>query len=78
MELCTTELFIYVHSKVKPSMKNKCYNAIVKFIRESEDIAAACTCCLLLLVLDQVSSVLENAIMLVLFFLLWKILIEKI
>ena len=26
-------------------MKNKCYNAIVKFIRESEDIiAAACTC----------------------------------
>ena len=44
MELCTTELFIYVHSKVKPSMKNKCYNVIVKFIRESEDIiAAACT-----------------------------------
>ena len=32
MELCTTKLFIYVHSKVKPSMKNKCY-VIVKFIR---------------------------------------------
>ena len=45
MELCTTELFIYVHSKVKPSTENKCYNVIVKFIRESEDIvAAACTC----------------------------------
>ena len=45
MELCTTELFIYVHSKVKPSMKNKCYNVIVKIIRESEDIiAVACTC----------------------------------
>ena len=25
MVLCTTELFIYVYSKVKPSMKNKCY-----------------------------------------------------
>ena len=45
MELCTAELFIYVHSKVKPSMKKKCYNVIVKLIRESEDIsAAACTC----------------------------------
>ena len=45
MELCTTELFFYVHSKVKPSIKNKCYNVIVKFIRESENIiAAACTC----------------------------------
>ena len=45
MELCTSELFIFIHSKVKPSMKNKCDNAIVKFIRESEDIiAAACTC----------------------------------
>ena len=45
MELCVTELFIYVYSKVKPSMKTKCYNVIVKFIRESEDInAAACTC----------------------------------
>ena len=45
MELFTTELFIYAHSKVKPSMKNKYYNVIVKFIRESEDIiAAACTC----------------------------------
>ena len=45
MELCTTELFINVHSKVKPSMKNKCYNVIVKIIRESEDIiAVACTC----------------------------------
>ena len=44
MELCTTELFIQVHSKVKPSMKNKCY-VIIKFIRESEDImAVACTC----------------------------------
>ena len=42
MELCTTELFIHVHSKVKPSMKNKCY-VIIKFIRESEDMAAACT-----------------------------------
>ena len=37
MELCTTELFIYVDSKVKPSMKNKFYNVIVKFIRESGD-----------------------------------------
>ena len=45
MELCTTELFIYIHSKAKPSMKNKCYNVIVKFIRESDDIiAVACTC----------------------------------
>ena len=45
MKLCTTELFIYVHSKVKPSMKNKCHNVIVKFIRETENIiAAACTC----------------------------------
>ena len=44
MELCTTELFIYVHSKVKPSMKNKCYQVIVKFIRESEDIIAAFKC----------------------------------
>ena len=44
MELCTTELFIYVHSKVKPSMKNKCY-VIVKFIRESEDIIAAASTC---------------------------------
>ena len=44
MELCTTELFIHVHSKVKPSMKNKCY-VIIKFIRELEDImTAACTC----------------------------------
>ena len=35
----------YVHSKVKLSMKNKCYNVIVEYIRESEDIiAAACTC----------------------------------
>ena len=33
MELCTTELFVYVHFKVKPSMKNTCYNVIVKFIR---------------------------------------------
>ena len=46
MELCTTKLFIYVHSKVKPSMKNKCYNIIVKFA-----------------LLDQVSSISENAIM---------------
>ena len=45
MEFCTTELFIHVHSKVKPVMKNKCYNVIIKFIRESADvIAAACTC----------------------------------
>ena len=44
-DLCATELFIYVHSKVKPSMKNKYYNVTVKFIRESVDIfAAACTC----------------------------------
>ena len=36
---------IYVHSKVKLSMKKKFDNGIVKFIRESEDIiAAACTC----------------------------------
>lgn len=34
---------IYVHSKVKPSMKKKYYN-VEKRIRESEDIfAAACT-----------------------------------
>ena len=45
MELYTAESVIYVNSKGKPSMKNKCYNVIVKFIRESEDIiAAACTC----------------------------------
>ena len=36
---------IYVHSKVKLSIKRKFDNGIVKFIRESEDIiAAACTC----------------------------------
>ena len=64
----------YVHSKVKLSMKNKCYNVIVEYIRESEDIIAR----LVLALLDQVSSVLENAIILVLFVLLWKILIEKI
>ena len=45
MELCTAELFIYVHSKVKPSMKNKCCNVVVKFIRESEDITAAAFTC---------------------------------
>ena len=45
LELCTTEVFIYVHSKVKPSMKNKCYNVVVKFIRESEDITAAAFTC---------------------------------
>ena len=45
MDLCTTELFIYVHFKVKRSMKNKYYKVIVKIIIESEDvIAAACTC----------------------------------
>ena len=45
MELCTTELLIYIHSKVKPSMKNKYYNVIVKCIRDPEDIiAATCTC----------------------------------
>ena len=70
MGLCITELFIYVYSKVKFSTKNKCYNVIVKFIRESEDIILL----LVLVLLDQVSSVLENSIMLVLFFLLWKIL----
>ena len=49
MELCTTELFIYADSKVKPSMKNKFYNVIVKFTRESGDIiAAACTYAMLL------------------------------
>ena len=42
--VCTTEFFIYIHTKVKPSIKNKCYNVSVKVIRESEDItAAACT-----------------------------------
>lgn len=41
MEPCTTELFIYIHTKVKPSIKNKCYNVSVKVIRESEDITAA-------------------------------------
>ena len=65
MELCTTELFIYVHSKVKPSMKSKSDSFIVKFIRVSEDIIAAA-----LVLLDQVSSVLENTIMLVLLFLI--------
>ena len=40
MEQCTTELFIYIHAKVKPSIKNKCYVS-VKVIRESEDITAA-------------------------------------
>ena len=45
MELCTTELFNYNHFKIKPSMENKCYNIIVKSIRESDDITgAACTC----------------------------------
>ena len=45
MELCTTELFIYLHSKVKPSVKNTCSNVFVKFIREYADfIAASCTC----------------------------------
>ena len=46
MESCTTELFVCVHSKVKPSVKNNIYNnVIVKFIRESEGIiATACTC----------------------------------
>ena len=53
-------------------MENKCYNVILKFIRESEDIiAAACIC-------SAGSSVLENPVMLVLFFLLSKIIIEKI
>ena len=43
--LCTTELFIYVHIKIKSSMKNKCYNFTLTFIRESEDIIpAACIC----------------------------------
>ena len=45
MEVCTTELFIYIHSKRKPLVKSKYYNVVVKFIRESEDIIpAACTC----------------------------------
>ena len=44
-ELCTTELFVPVYSKVKLSMKNKCYNVIVKVTRESKHITAvACTC----------------------------------
>ena len=62
---------IYVHSKAKRWMKNKFYNT-VKFGRESEDIAAACVC-------PARSSVkcLGNAIMLVKFFLYWKILLEK-
>ena len=56
-------LFMFILKQiVKPSMKNNCYNITVKFIRESEDIIAAW------LVLDQVSSVLENAVMLVQFF----------
>ena len=38
MTLCTTELFIYIHSNVRTLMKNKCYNVIIKCIRESEDI----------------------------------------
>ena len=38
MKLCTTELFIYIHSNVRTLMKNKCYNVIIKCIRESEDI----------------------------------------
>ena len=52
-------------------MKNKFYNT-VKFVRESEDIAAACVC-------PARSSVkcLGNAIMLVKLFLYWKILLEK-
>ena len=78
-ELRTTELSIYVHFKVKPSMKNKCYNVIVKFITESEDIiAAACTCPGGSGVTCHVSSVFENAITFMLFFLLCKSLIEKI
>ena len=74
MEPCTTELFIYVHSKVKPSMKNNCYNVIVKFIRESEGIiATACTCpagssVKFLGKCNHVGPIL----------LLWKILLEKI
>ena len=45
MESCTTELFVYVHFEVKPSVKNNIYNVIIKFIRESEGIiATACTC----------------------------------
>ena len=73
MELCTIELFIYVHFKVKPSMKNKFYNVIVKLLKNQKILLLL----LVLALLDQVSSVLENAIMLVLLFLLWKILIEK-
>ena len=41
MEPCLTELFIYVISKVKPLMKNKCFNVTVKVLRGSEDIIAA-------------------------------------
>ena len=42
--VCTTEFFIYIHTKVKPSIKNKCCNVSVKVIRESEHInAIACT-----------------------------------
>ena len=45
MELCITEIFICVYSQMKPPMKNKCYNAILKFITEQLDILpAACTC----------------------------------
>ena len=40
-----TELFINVHSKVKSSIENTCYNVTVKLFRESEDIiAATCAC----------------------------------
>ena len=46
-------------------MKSKSDSFIVKFIRVSEDIIAAA-----LVLLDQVSSVLENTIMLALLFLI--------
>ena len=46
-------------------MKSKSDSFIVKFISVSEDIIAAA-----LVLLDQVSSVLENTIMLVLLFLI--------
>ena len=47
--ICHEELFIedfndssiYVISKVKPLMKNKCFNVTVKVLRGSEDIIAA-------------------------------------
>ena len=45
MEIGTTPEFVYLHSKVKPSMKHGCYKVIVKFYRPSADVcAAACTC----------------------------------